>query len=193
MPTDLLKRITDAYSKISILPETVNPVQRILLSVYRINESLHIDEVIDDNNNTDDNNNNNRNDNNINNNNNNRQQINSAISALFVQNQQIKQQLLTHHDETTTTINNLTLEINKKLNAINDNILRIAKQPPRMATPQQRAEATTEAARAEEEAVIRRKPPAVLTSHPRNLYDLWAEYSTGIGGNKAAKDFTAEE
>jgi hypothetical protein len=28
---------------------------------------------------------------------------------------------------------------------------------------------------------------------PRTLYDLWVEYKTGIGGRKAACDFTARE
>jgi hypothetical protein len=28
---------------------------------------------------------------------------------------------------------------------------------------------------------------------PRTLYDLWVEYQTGIGGRKAARDFTARE
>jgi hypothetical protein len=32
-----------------------------------------------------------------------------------------------------------------------------------------------------------------LSPHPRTLYDLWVEYQTGIGGRKAARDFTARE
>jgi hypothetical protein len=190
VPAEILKNITDAYSQISLLPETVNPVQRILLNVYRINETLNIDEITADN----DNRNNNTINININNNNiHNTQQINSAICALFVQNQQIKQQLLTHFDDTKTTIQNLNLDVNKKLNIINNNLQRISIQPPRMATPQQRIINNAEATRAAEEAELRRRPIAVLSSHPRNLYDLWTEYSFGIGGRKAAKDFTAEE
>ena len=32
-----------------------------------------------------------------------------------------------------------------------------------------------------------------LSPLPRTLYDLWVEYQTGIGGRKAARDFTARE
>jgi hypothetical protein len=32
-----------------------------------------------------------------------------------------------------------------------------------------------------------------LSPLPRTLYDLWVEYTTGIGGRKAARDFTARE
>ena len=34
---------------------------------------------------------------------------------------------------------------------------------------------------------------ANLTACPRTLYDLWDEYTVGIGGSKPAKDFTAQE
>jgi hypothetical protein len=194
VPADLLKRITDAYSLIAVLPETLNPVQRVLLNIYRINESLQMDELIIDDNIT--NNNDNNINNNINNiNNNRRQQHNdNAINALFVQNQQLKQQLLTHQDETTNSINTLKVDVMKKLNIINNNIHRIAIQPPRMATPQQQATNIISAAQAEGEAeVFRRQQLAVLSPHPRNLHELWAEYNFGIGGRKAAKEFTAEE
>jgi hypothetical protein len=32
-----------------------------------------------------------------------------------------------------------------------------------------------------------------LSPLPRTLYDLWVEYQTGIGGRKAARNFTARE
>jgi hypothetical protein len=32
-----------------------------------------------------------------------------------------------------------------------------------------------------------------LSPLPRTLYDLWVEYTSGIGGRKAARDFTARE
>ena len=35
--------------------------------------------------------------------------------------------------------------------------------------------------------------PAVLSAHPRTLHLMWEEYTNGIGGNKAARDFTAQE
>jgi hypothetical protein len=34
---------------------------------------------------------------------------------------------------------------------------------------------------------------AVLSKRPKNLHELWHEYTHGIGGNKPAKDFTPQE
>ena len=36
-------------------------------------------------------------------------------------------------------------------------------------------------------------PSATLSRVPRTLHLLWTEYEVGIGGRKAAKDFTAHE
>ena len=36
-------------------------------------------------------------------------------------------------------------------------------------------------------------PPATISSTPKTLHDLWDEYQVGIGGRKAAKDFTFHE
>ena len=38
-----------------------------------------------------------------------------------------------------------------------------------------------------------RPKPAKLSRCPRSLYDLWKEYEVGLGGCKAAKDFTRAE
>mmetsp|Transcript_23019 Transcript_23019/g.50192 ORF Transcript_23019/g.50192 Transcript_23019/m.50192 type:complete len:130 (-) Transcript_23019:87-476(-) len=35
--------------------------------------------------------------------------------------------------------------------------------------------------------------PANLVNCPANLYTLWNEYKIGVGGNKAAKEFTTRE
>ena len=190
VPGPILTRITNAYSLlVNTLSGTENPVQRVLLNVYRVEESLHIDELLDlpnDNNNID---------NNINNNTyNNIRQNNNAINALFVQVQQLKQQISTQQSESTAIINGFKSEVINKLNIINNNLMRISIQPPRMATPQQRIDNAAEATRAEEQAEeIRRRPLAVLMKAPPTLHELWREYQDGIGGSKPAKDFTAEE
>ena len=102
VPNNLFKRIKDAYSLLnSTLPEDVNPVQRILLNVYRISENLHVDELLDNNTIPNDGNNTNNTGNS-----NNNQQNSNTLNALMVQNMQIKQQIATQHDETTTVINN---------------------------------------------------------------------------------------
>lgn len=36
-------------------------------------------------------------------------------------------------------------------------------------------------------------PPALLSAHPRTLHNLWAEWEIGIGGRKAARNFSAHE
>ena len=33
-------------------------------------------------------------------------------------------------------------------------------------------------------------PPETLSATPKTLHDLWDEYQVGIGGRKAAKDFS---
>ena len=35
--------------------------------------------------------------------------------------------------------------------------------------------------------------PANLSKCPKTIYDLWIEYTTGLGGNKAACEFTQQE
>ena len=58
------------------------------------------------------------------------------------------------------------------------NIKRIAMSPGRpIGRPQQRI--TTQ--------------QVSLSSNPRNLYDLWEEYTNGIGGRKPAKSYTPSE
>ena len=37
------------------------------------------------------------------------------------------------------------------------------------------------------------RQPGKLRRCPKNLYILWAEYESGIGGNKPARQFTREE
>ena len=66
---------------------------------------------------------------------------------------------------------------------INSNVCRIATQPViRRSIPSSSSarETTT-------------TPNAQLSRSPKSLYLLWDEYERGLGGNKAAKDFTERE
>jgi hypothetical protein len=199
IPENILNRITDAYSQIASLPLSVNPVKRVLLHVGKIGQSLQIDELIDynlENNNNENNNTNNNNGYNIGWNDMARQR--DSLNALMVQNLQMKQQLAADHVATVNVINNFNADINNKLKIMNDNIKRIAIQPPRMATPRQRianieAEADNIGRQLAEEEIRTRIKKAELSKCPRTLHELWMEYEFGTGGRKAAKDFTAAE
>jgi len=67
-----------------------------------------------------------------------------------------------------------------------ENIQRIAIQP--VVRPMRDHDVTTAAT-----ALEQHHPAATLCENPKSLYILWQEYQFGIGGRKAAKDFTAEE
>jgi hypothetical protein len=45
VPITICTKVTTAYSLIAVQPQDVNPVQRILLNVFRINEHLHTDNL----------------------------------------------------------------------------------------------------------------------------------------------------
>ena len=68
------------------------------------------------------------------------------------------------------------------------NIQRIAMQPARPVGRNARAAAAEHIADANQAG-----PAATLLPHPRSIHSLWTEYEFGIGGRKAAKDFTAAE
>ena len=92
------------------------------------------------------------------------------------------------------TTNNLRLELLEKYKMINKSINRIFIQPPRQGTQQQRND-REERNNFNDAAAELLRPELLseLSKAPRTLFDLWAEYAFGIGGNKAAKDFTAHE
>jgi hypothetical protein len=191
VPITIFTKVTTAYSLIAVLPQDVNPVQRILLNVYRINEQLHIDNLFVPL--TSESATMNTTSSKTNNNTNYFQKNNdSSINALLVQNMQIKNQLITQHDDTTVRLNHefksLRTDFNDKLTILNKNVQRISIQPSRMATPQQRIENTTNTLIPTEAT-----QQIHLSPHPRSLYELWHEFQFGVGGRKAAKDFTARE
>ena len=91
------------------------------------------------------------------------------------------------------------VQINSSLRVINLNLNRILIQPPRQANRQQRNEIleneVVNAANLAQinEAAAQRAQLATLSPCPRSLFDLWIEYTHGLGGRKAAKDFTMVE
>jgi hypothetical protein len=86
------------------------------------------------------------------------------------------------------------LHFQRQLDAINRNIQRLQVQAPVV----RRAGATTAAAAANAQdpaAVVQQQQEgrAELCPRPKSLHELWTEYMFGIGGQKAAKDFTPVE
>ena len=88
--------------------------------------------------------------------------------------------------------------------AANTTVLRIAAQPPRMATPQQRAANLANVGMVEgldEDGntvvlPLRRdyqQQPARLSTGVRNVSDVWQEFYHGIAGNKPLRFWTADE
>jgi hypothetical protein len=68
----------------------------------------------------------------------------------------------------------------------NRNIQRIAAQPTRPIGRNARAAAAEQV-----EGISQTGPAATLSPHPKSIHSLWQEYEFGVGGRKAAKDFTA--
>jgi hypothetical protein len=101
----------------------------------------------------------------------------SRMSAI-----QTQQQLASFMTEIKTCI---VESIEKQTRLINQNIRRIGIQPTCHidAAPRQN----------ENDVVVHRTRPAILSHKPPNLYVLWQEYVQEIGDNKAAKDFTGIE
>jgi hypothetical protein len=182
VPLELGSRIRVAYGLIRILPPEVNPVKRVMLAVYQIQEQLCIDPLISE-------------------------EVeaestpalratgsqgnNSQTTGLLIQLQQQRQQMETMQQTLATVISttatNLQLHCNSMFAIVNRNISRVAVQPPRMATPLQR----------QQNLLIQEHDnnqlPAELSPLPRSLILLWQEWQTGIGGRKPAKDFTPSE
>ena len=69
---------------------------------------------------------------------------------------------------------------------MNSNIRRIAMVPTRRANPAQNVVNNNPVPQDNPEA-----PRAILKSCPRDLYELWTEYLTGLDGNKPARLFSA--
>lgn len=192
VPLTLCNRIKEAYERIRVLDASINPVKRVFLSVTRHQDQVSIDEILEV-----------RDDNgelvSIENNNNNGGRgaggiNNSAVNIILSQIQQIKQNMAAQFDQLQQCYNNLRMELLEKYRIINKSINRIFIQPPRQGTQQQRNDRDARNNfRDEAEALAQPELLAVLGKAPKTLFDLWAEYAFGVGGNKAAKDFTFHE
>jgi hypothetical protein len=189
VPLTIALPIQQAYERVRVLEANVNPVKKVHLSITRLQDRLCIDEVevIEIDGEIVGGNGDRR-----------QQQQDPNNNIILIQMQQLKQQIATQYDHLQQSVTNLRSEISDKHQIIQRNINRIFIQPPRQGTQQQRRERENHennnieaALQLNEEAP--RQLLAALSKTPRSLFDLWIEYTSGIGGNKPAKDFTFVE
>jgi hypothetical protein len=105
------------------------------------------------------------------------EEIQGLYSLLYQQQRQIEELKRDHNERT----DGLLAEVRR----MNTNIRRIARQPVIR-------KVGVEGIVNPSLIVLDRVPPS-LSSRPTDLYVLWKEYEFGIGGRKAAKDFTYRE
>lgn len=182
LPDDLVDQVWVAYRDIPgrVLPLIENPIKKILLLVTGDEGQVYIDELGggDDDAavNEDGSDNTGRRT---------RRRIErdeiralqSQMAGLRRENHELKAQLEQFSNRT-----------DRQFTTLNRNIRRIAVQPARPIGRNARA-AAIESTEDTNEA----GPRATLSPHPRSIHTLWQEYEFGIGGRKAAKDFTAAE
>lgn len=195
VPVTLSTRIRSAYERVRILPPNINPVQKVPLTIYRVNDALCMDSTVNardvrqqrgneelgvlgggDDGNT-----------------------NEHFDAILIQQQQLLNKLEVQAAEIKQQIDDVKKEVSSSFKVINLNLNRILIQAPRQATRQQNNAITENQQLDEASAVVdnaaaaQRQLLATLSPCPRNLFDLWKEYTHGIGGRKAAKNFTLVE
>jgi hypothetical protein len=181
VPENLRNRICSQYEQIRLLEVNLNPVKRVQLSVYRVQEQLCIDNAF-----LIDNNNGNSNGENENNNQTQhpQQQQQAAqtnvMNGLMIQLQQTRQQLEAGIALFNQTTRALQMHTDSQFSLVNRNISRVAIQPARMATPQQIRQATN--INNVELAIEVVQKTARLSKGPKNLYELWLEWEVGIAG-----------
>ena len=98
-----------------------------------------------------------------------------------------------------TEINSLRHEIRDSLNKVHRAVNRIS--PLGLSAPARHSTTTMSSTGNIRGVMVNRNnetdgqtgPLATLSPHPRTLSDMWLEYEVGLGGRKAAKDFTSAE
>ena len=186
LPQAMRNRITAAY--IPTHPEVPQPVERVPLTIYRVQDTLMIAEMI----NTD--------------NGDNGGVAPPAVPGAggVVTNQQHQQVLISlqslqqsvaqNHQQLTQSIASLRQWALNQFRTVNTNIRSfggtiegaVARQDPQQAA--RRRQATDP-----QQQVQEGTRPATLAPTPRTLAELWEEYQFGIGGRKPAKDWTSVE
>ena len=177
-------RITQAY--LPTHPGIQQPVERIPLAIYRIQDTLMIDKI--------------------------QQQPqqnggdrdghavsvaapnNQNWQSMLVNLQRIQQEQAQHHQQAMNSIAGLRLWCRDQFRTVNNNIRAfggtiqggfVRQQPHNQARRRQLTDPDLQV----QEGTL----PATLAPTPRTLAELWEEYQFGIGGRKPAKDFDRNE
>jgi hypothetical protein len=124
-----------------------------------------------------------------------------VLSAIFAQNKQLLQSMAQLQQSVTAMEAKICIRMEQMHQQVQHNhrvttvnIRRIAQNHPVRKTLAGKAAAA--AAPNPAQQTQHGNPPALdatLAPHPRSLHDLWQEWTTGIGGRKAAQLFTAQE
>jgi len=197
MSQHVLQRIRSAYK--DVRPEAhdddYNPVAKIPLTVYRIENTLQIDEVNEeamaDTRES------------------NGEQLARAqamnanheiLNALLLQSHRHQQQLAINQQTICQELNQLRGFIGTQFGVANRNINRINRfaviaGPPTVAAAAAASVAmdNNTAGNSNSTRASTGGRPAELSRKPRDLYDLWKEYTHGLDGNKPANDFSPRE
>lgn len=179
-PLTIATRIKEAYEKIRVLDLNVNPVKRVFIAIDRFQDTISITEAEGPANGSG------RSGGGVGGTNNNNNDNNMVLLII----QQFRAAVTAQFDSLQQQQNNFRSDTLEKFSMLVKNLNRIQIQPPRMATPQQHAHNNFLEAAA---AIVRPVLKAELGKCPKTIFNLWEEYAFGVGGNKAAKDFTSQE
>jgi hypothetical protein len=179
-------RVRHGYNEIrGEHPADYNPVEKKILHIYRIENAVHIDELVRD---------------------------GTDAPNVYGEELNAAQQVIAHRDhlqsmtqqihllnirqgELTQQIEahfgSLRLHLQRQLDSLNQNMRRLQAQSSFVAM---NANAPTRRAMAEGVGrVVVADERAELTPRPKSLHELWQEYMFGIGDRKPAKDFSNSE
>ena len=185
VPENIRQRITAAY--VPTHPTVPQPVQRVPLTIYRIQDSLMIDEMIPRGGDNDG------------------PHVaampaNQAVteqqhSQVLINVQSLQQQVAQNHQQGMDAIASLRDWALNQFRTVNGNIRAyggtiqgaLVRQHPQQQARQRQA--TDPQLQVQQEGTL----PATLSPTPRTLAELWEEYQFGIGGRKPAKDWSGIE
>jgi Transcriptional activator of glycolytic enzymes len=188
VPQGIRQRISSAY--LPTHPAIQQPVARVPLTIYRVQDTLMIDEMIVQGDNGGGNG----------------PTAGTAAGTAPVVNQQqhaqvlinlqaLQQNVAQNHQQQQESMASLRTWCGNQFRTINNNIRAhggtiqgaFARQDPQQQA--RRRQATDPEQQVEQEGTL----PATLAKQPRTLAELWEEYQHGIGGRKPAKDWSGVE
>ena len=180
MCQEVRDRVREGYDLIKgDHPVDYNPVEKVPVHVYRIENTVHIDELTRDMDQAGDDG----------------PQLNAAqgehahreqMASVLLQLHRVNQRCAELSNQVAEGLGRLQIHMGEQFRVVNRNVSLIARGPVQ---------------RVQGGGVLPAIAPTIgpnnlipqLSPHPRSLNDLWSEYMYGIGGQKPAKDFTHAE